>query len=131
MLRVTASSGTFAASQSDAELVSAVADLLDFVSSTSALVPTALTMLGSPPADLTVTQVVLRSTKNPDEIAHRVYKGPAVPIASVLGAFGRDALKSAQLTPLKFIADHGMEIVFTYSNGSTPLAATFLWDVLH
>ena len=129
MLRITASIGTFLASQTDTVLVSAVADLLDFVSSVVSLHPTAITLVESPPADLTVTQVVLRSTKNPDEVAHRIYKGPAVPISSVLGAFGRDALKSAQLTPLHFIADHGMEIVFTYSNGTTALDATLLWDV--
>ena len=129
MLRITASSCTFAASQTDTVLISAVADLLDFVSSSVSIKPTAITLVETPPADLTVTQIVLRSTKNPDEIAHRLYKGPAVPISSVLGAFGRDALKSAQLTPLRFIADHGVEIVFTYSNGTTALAANLLWDV--
>ena len=129
MLRVTASPVTFAASQTDAVAASTVANLTNFVSADTDLNPTSLSLLGSPPADLTVSQIVIRSEKNPDEVAHRLYKGPDVPINSVMDAFKRDALKNEELTALEFIADHGMEIVFTYSNGTTEFTTDVLWDV--
>ena len=131
MLRITASVGTFALIAGPAELVSPILSLTDFVSSGVQIRPTAITHVeeGANPADLTISQLVIRSTKNPDEIAHRLYKGPDVPLAAVMGALSRDALKSSQLTPLHFTADHGAELVFTYKNPTAEHISTFLWDV--
>ena len=131
-LRVTASLVTFAASQTDTEVISPVLLLTDYVSSNVSLRPMALTFADPSafPTDLLVSQVVLRSTKNPTEVAQRLYMGPKVPLAAVMGAFNRDALKNVPLTLLRFMADHGMELVFTYDNGTTALtAAVILWDI--
>ena len=131
-LRVTASLVTFAASQTDTEVISPVLLLTDYVSSNVSLRPMALTFADPSafPSDLLVSQVVLRSTKNPTEVAQRLYMGPKVPLAAVMGAFNRDALKNVPLTLLRFMADHGMELVFTYDNGTTALtAAVILWDI--
>ena len=131
-LRVTASLATFAATQTDAEAISPVLLLTDYVSSNVSLRPMALSFADPSafPAGLLVSQIVLRSTKNNTEVAQRLYMGPKVPLAAAMGAFNRDALKNIPLTLLRFTADHGMELVFTYDNGGSALnAAVILWDV--
>ena len=128
-LRVTASTCTFAASQPTGTLVTApVANLTEFVPATASLNPRAITLVETPPVDLLVDQILLRSEKNP-EVVHRLYKGPEVPLSAVMGAFSRDALKNATLTDLELAPDHGMELEFSYSNGTSALNATLLWDV--
>ena len=128
-LRVTASTCTFAASQTDATVVSTIQNLTNFVSSNVNLRPKSLTLVETPPTDLLISEMVVRSEKNPSEGAHRVYKGPKVPLSDLMGAFARDALKIGAMTPQEFVADHGLEILWTYDNGTTVLNATFLWDI--
>ena len=131
-LRVTASLATFAASQSGAEAISPVLNITNYVSSNVSLNPSAVQFAdpsGFPP-DLLVTQIVLRSTLNPTEVAQRLYMGPGVPIQAAMGAFGRLVTKNIPLTHLHFTADHGLELVFTYDNGTTAVTSTIiLWDI--
>lgn len=129
-LRVTASTVTFAASAAaGTKVASTVALLTDYVPSTASIHPTALTLAGAgAPVDLLVTEVILRSEKNP-EVAHRLYKGPAVGLDAIMGAMGRDALRNGSLTGLEFAPDHGMEVEWTYENGTTVYSPTLLWDV--
>lgn len=130
MLRTTGSSIAFLATQTDAVVVSAVANLTNYIAATAVAKPRALTpdWTVSPPADLTVTKVVLRSTKNP-EMLHTIYQGPAIKAEKVFDAFAREATRDGMLSPLQFKPDHGVELAITYSNGGTPYTTTMVWDM--
>lgn len=127
--RQTASTGNFLATQTGSVMVSTIASLTDFVPSGTHLRPMAIALDETPPVDLLVSQVVIRSEKNP-EVQHRIYKGPLVKLSTVMASYASTTNRLGALTPQEFIADHGLEIVMTYDNGSSALnPATFLWDI--
>lgn len=127
--RQTASIGDFLATQTGSVMVSTIASLTDFVPAGTMLRPMALTLDETPPVDLLISQVVIRSEKNP-EVQHRIYKGPLVKLSTIMPSYGNTSLRLGALTPHEFVADHGLELVMTYDNGSTQFnPATFLWDI--
>lgn len=129
-LRVTDSSLSMPISAPSAEAISAVANLTEFMNATVKFRPTAFTFSGAaPPADCTVSEVVLRSTKSPNELGHRLYKGSDVFITDVMNAFNRANLLGKVLTELLFSPDHGVELVFQYKSPTAGYTPTILWDI--
>ncbi len=128
--RTTSSSGTFAASISvPTKVVSAVAGLSDYLKATILLNPRGLRIAESIPDTVTVTEIVLRATKNP-ELQHRLYMGDAVPLNKVMPDFSREALGISKLTDLEFSPDHGMELEITYENAPAQAETfTVLWAI--
>ncbi len=120
---------SFAAFADQAQAVSPILNLLERVQPNTLLTPTAFVLESTPPPDLRVTQILLRSTERPLEQSHRIYKGPAVLLSMLMEAFSPSAMKYVELSLLTIPAGDGMELVFIYSNGETPFVSKVFWQV--
>lgn len=133
MKRITTSLITFVASQSaGAKVVSKILNLTDYIPATALALPTALAFSSDVTLNgaLKVTEILLRSEKNPENV-HRIVKTAAVPLNDLMSAFARTVTQGQALTPLHFAPDHGLEIEFTYeSDGTVPAAdSVLIWDI--
>jgi hypothetical protein len=123
--RISASAATFAATQTDATVVSEVQNLTQYVVSAVKLKPHTMLLEGSPPVDLLISELVLRSKQNPNEVREIIYQGGKVPIAKVMEIMAADV--DVLWSKKRYYAEHGLEAVWKYDNGSTQFDAVFMW----
>jgi len=140
--RILNSSCTFlgnapAGSQVSSKLEAGPPGLLDFVTSQTKLSPKVIEASysgGGTAANVIVTECIIRSITYGTEVAHRLYYNiNGIPLPALMAQLGLAAAKAGAMTPLKFLAEGGIELVFTYAGdpGASPandVAMTNIWD---
>jgi hypothetical protein len=110
-------------------MVSVIPNLTDYLEAKASALPIALSVSGAaPPSDLLVTEIVVRSEKDPTR-QKRIYKGSPAPLLDVMGAFDFTLQNQAAAVSKSFHAWHGLQIEITYNNGLTSYNCQLIWGL--
>jgi len=99
------------------------ADLLALLTSATTVRPLAFqgnNLQGS------ITEAILQQDEPGGEVLHRLYKGPAIPLATFIEQLANDAVRAGAVTPLTFVAEKGMQLAFTPNGG--PISGSIVWN---
>ncbi len=128
MIRIMSSTVNFVASQpAGTKMVSAIAGLTDVIPSTALAKPLGLIFPGTVDAGIKVTQILFRSTKNP-EVVYRVYKGVAMELEELKEVLKPDA-DGTPFTVTAFNPEHGLEVEVEYESSTTPYNREIIWKL--
>jgi hypothetical protein len=73
----------------------------------------------------TITEAILQQDEAGGEVLHRLYKGPAIPLALFIAQLANDAVRAGAVTPLTFVAEKGMQLAFT---PATQIDGHIVWN---
>ncbi len=134
-LRVTDSPVTFATSVSDAVAKSTISgtDLSKIVSSQKVAQPVAVKLeegAVASPADLKIKRLSVRAAET-GENPHMIVKSTnGISLEEALLALGRASVRGGEITDRVYAPDHGLELEFTYDNGTTGYGpVNLIWDI--
>jgi len=74
-----------------------------------------------------IIEAVLQQDSPGGEVLHRLYSGPAIPLLLFIQQLANDAVRAGAVTPLTFVAEKGMQLVFTPAPQST-LEGALVWN---
>ena len=128
MIRILSSNlNCVASAAAGTKVTSAITNLGDVVPSTAYAKPAGFTFTGTIPSDLLVTQVLLKSTKNPENV-YRIYEGTKIKLSDLTGMLTADAA-GTPFSVQPFKPDHGLELEMTYENGTTAYNVDLIWKI--
>jgi hypothetical protein len=74
-----------------------------------------------------IIEAVLQQDSPGGEVLHRLYAGPAIPLKLFIAQLANDAVRAGALTPLTFVAEKGMQLLFT-PDGMSQLGGALVWN---
>jgi hypothetical protein len=75
-----------------------------------------------------VIEAILQQDGPGGEVLHRLYKGPTIPLATLIAQLSNDAVRAGAITPLSFVAEKGMKLTLVPDPRSPKLDGKLVWN---